>query len=156
MFEKIEKLLDAGFTKDEIMKLIPQDAPRRDEIQYGRHGREDSGPLEDDRVGGGEIIEHQPTLQPQQDKARQDGGAHLEHPDLECEQGEKLQKPGHNQEYEVRDEGDVLDLIGMDSAGAHREGFHTEKKRRDQSRRDSEIQCLDSLPHVAKIDNSRE
>lgn len=27
MFEKIEKLLDAGFTKDEIMKLIPQDAP---------------------------------------------------------------------------------------------------------------------------------
>lgn len=27
MFEKIEKLLDAGFTKDEIMKMLPQDAP---------------------------------------------------------------------------------------------------------------------------------
>ncbi len=25
MFEKIEKLLDAGFTKDEIMKLLPQE-----------------------------------------------------------------------------------------------------------------------------------
>lgn len=27
MFEKIEKLLDAGFTKDEILKMLPQDAP---------------------------------------------------------------------------------------------------------------------------------
>ncbi len=27
MFEKIEKLLDAGFTKDEIMKMLPQDEP---------------------------------------------------------------------------------------------------------------------------------
>jgi len=25
MFEKIEKLLDAGFTKDEIMKMLPRD-----------------------------------------------------------------------------------------------------------------------------------
>ena len=25
MFEKIEKLLDAGFTKDEIMKMLPKD-----------------------------------------------------------------------------------------------------------------------------------
>lgn len=25
MFEKIEKLLDAGFTKDEIMKMLPQE-----------------------------------------------------------------------------------------------------------------------------------
>ena len=27
MFEKIEKLLDAGFTKDEIMKMLPQETP---------------------------------------------------------------------------------------------------------------------------------
>lgn len=27
MFEKIEKLLDAGFTKDEIMKMLPKDEP---------------------------------------------------------------------------------------------------------------------------------
>lgn len=27
MFEKIEKLLDAGFTKDEILKMLPQDEP---------------------------------------------------------------------------------------------------------------------------------
>jgi len=27
MFEKIEKLLDAGFTKDEILRMLPQDAP---------------------------------------------------------------------------------------------------------------------------------
>ena len=31
MFEKIEKLLDAGFTKDEIMKLLPKDPDPKEE-----------------------------------------------------------------------------------------------------------------------------
>lgn len=31
MFEKIEKLLDAGFTKDEIMKMLPKDPDPKEE-----------------------------------------------------------------------------------------------------------------------------
>lgn len=31
MFEKIEKLLDAGFTKDEIMKMLPKDQDPKEE-----------------------------------------------------------------------------------------------------------------------------
>lgn len=111
-------LLPGAEVRDALHKeLVPENEPRGDEIQDGRHKREHRGEPEYQLLVSREVIHSDPGLK----RYHQDGGkhgcAHLEDTRVESEHRQQLKDGDQNQKDKVRGVLNVGQLDGMNSAG---------------------------------------